>query len=83
MSLLCVYAFISLSLSVLLPTYISPISLISPYSIFHFRLDKVKREISIIHSKALDIFSIVVGWIYFAAWSISFYPQVGGSYWKF
>ena len=52
-----------------------------PLSIL-LRLNKVKREISMIHCKALDIFSIVVGWIYFAAWSISFYPQVRCPYWN-
>ena len=29
-----------------------------------------------IRSDALNIFNIVIGWIYFAAWSVSFYPQV-------
>jgi hypothetical protein len=24
----------------------------------------------------LEIFSVIVGWTYFAAWSISFYPQI-------
>ncbi|XP_071492454.1 cystinosin-like [Diadema antillarum] len=33
-------------------------------------------EVSIVHSSALSIIIIVVGWIYFVAWSISFYPQV-------
>jgi len=28
------------------------------------------------HSKSLDVFSQVIGWIYFVAWSISFYPQI-------
>lgn len=28
------------------------------------------------HSKALDVFSQVIGWVYFVAWSISFYPQI-------
>jgi hypothetical protein len=27
-------------------------------------------------SDALNVLSIVVGWIYFVAWSVSFYPQV-------
>lgn len=26
--------------------------------------------------RLLNIFTIVVGWIYFAAWSVSFYPQI-------
>ena len=57
-------------------------SLPNPSLSILLRLNKVKREISIIHYKALDIFSIVVGWIYFAAWSISFYPQVRCPYWN-
>jgi membrane protein YdbS with pleckstrin-like domain len=28
------------------------------------------------HSKPLSVFSQVIGWIYFVAWSISFYPQI-------
>lgn len=32
-------------------------------------------RVSISHSKGLDYFSDVVGWVYFVAWSISFYPQ--------
>ncbi|XP_074176952.1 cystinosin isoform X3 [Rhinolophus sinicus] len=30
----------------------------------------------VIHSSAISIINQVIGWIYFAAWSISFYPQV-------
>lgn len=33
-------------------------------------------HIYVIRSHALDIFNDVIGWIYFAAWSISFYPQI-------
>ena len=33
-------------------------------------------EVSIGRSEGVVLFSIVVGWIYFAAWSISFYPQI-------
>lgn len=32
--------------------------------------------VSIIHSNVVEIIIAVIGWIYFAAWSISFYPQV-------
>ena len=28
------------------------------------------------HSKPLNIIIAIIGWIYFVAWSISFYPQV-------
>ncbi|XP_041474918.1 cystinosin-like isoform X2 [Lytechinus variegatus] len=33
-------------------------------------------EVNVVHSSALSIIIIVVGWIYFVAWSVSFYPQV-------
>lgn len=28
------------------------------------------------HSSAIILISLIVGWVYFAAWSISFYPQI-------
>ena len=31
---------------------------------------------SVVHVPALQIVSLIIGWIYFFAWSISFYPQV-------
>ena len=31
-------------------------------------------------SSALVVLSAVVGWIYFAAWSVSFYPQIVDNY---
>lgn len=33
-------------------------------------------RIRVAHSAAIVLISLVVGWIYFAAWSISFYPQI-------
>lgn len=33
-------------------------------------------RIRIAHSAAIVLISLSVGWIYFAAWSISFYPQI-------
>ena len=33
-------------------------------------------RVTIQHSEPLDVFSQVIGWIYFVAWSISFYPQI-------
>ncbi|ELU04648.1 hypothetical protein CAPTEDRAFT_111871, partial [Capitella teleta] len=33
-------------------------------------------KIKVVHSNILEIFIAIVGWIYFLAWSISFYPQV-------
>ncbi|XP_064626519.1 cystinosin-like [Lineus longissimus] len=39
-------------------------------------LDKAFVRVDVVHFKALDIVSQVIGWIYFVAWSVSFYPQV-------
>ena len=33
-------------------------------------------RVTVQHDQALDIFSQVIGWIYFVAWSVSFYPQI-------
>ena len=44
-------------------------------------LDHVLRAATFqgVHSKGLHIFSQIIGWGYFAAWSLSFYPQVRSS----
>ena len=39
----------------------------------------VRPEVAIVHSRPLNIIIAVVGWIYFVAWSVSFYPQVSHS----
>lgn len=36
----------------------------------------VSLTMRVVHSIPLTIINAVIGWIYFAAWSISFYPQV-------
>jgi cystinosin len=33
-------------------------------------------KVTVIHNYALYIFSVIIGWIYFVAWSVSFYPQI-------
>ena len=33
-------------------------------------------RLDIIHSKVINVLISTIGWIYFFAWSISFYPQV-------
>ncbi|XP_042894202.1 cystinosin-like [Penaeus japonicus] len=38
-------------------------------------VSKAFTRVSVSHSDALDYASDVVGWVYFVAWSISFYPQ--------
>ncbi|XP_067368420.1 cystinosin isoform X2 [Channa argus] len=35
----------------------------------------VRIHFMVVHSNALSVFSQVIGWIYFVAWSVSFYPQ--------
>ena len=32
--------------------------------------------VKVVHYKPLVIINAVIGWMYFVAWSISFYPQV-------
>ena len=46
--------------------------------LFSYRdyLKLVKREVSFVHSLPLNVIIEIVGWIYFLAWSVSFYPQV-------
>lgn len=46
------------------------------YSTHIVRIDKAAFTVSVVHSKPLDVVTAVIGWIYFAAWTISFYPQV-------
>lgn len=36
----------------------------------------VRIHFTVIHSNVLSVISQVIGWIYFLAWSVSFYPQV-------
>ncbi|VDN58512.1 unnamed protein product [Dracunculus medinensis] len=45
---------------------------ICPFS----EINRTFAVISVIHSESLSVLIIVVGWIYFFAWSISFYPQI-------
>ena len=33
-------------------------------------------RVVIMKNEALDVISTVVGWIYFVAWTVSFYPQI-------
>ncbi|XP_018011970.1 cystinosin homolog isoform X1 [Hyalella azteca] len=39
-------------------------------------LSEAYARVSISHTDTLDYVSDVIGWLYFVAWSISFYPQV-------
>ena len=42
----------------------------------YFRLNESYVRVQVVHSLPLNVVIIVIGWIYFVAWSISFYPQV-------
>ena len=44
--------------------------------ILYCSISLVGREVSVVHWAPLNIIIEIIGWIYFAAWSISFYPQV-------
>ncbi|CAG9784867.1 unnamed protein product [Diatraea saccharalis] len=39
-------------------------------------LDTVFLRITVMHSHIISVISYIMGWIYFAAWSVSFYPQI-------
>lgn len=39
-------------------------------------MDTVFLRITVMHSHAINVISYIMGWIYFAAWSVSFYPQI-------
>ncbi|XP_049866400.1 cystinosin homolog isoform X2 [Pectinophora gossypiella] len=39
-------------------------------------MDTVFVRITVMHSHAINVISYIMGWIYFAAWSVSFYPQI-------
>ncbi|KAJ8912916.1 hypothetical protein NQ315_017246 [Exocentrus adspersus] len=38
--------------------------------------DDVFLRVTVYKAAGLDTFSLVIGWLYFVAWSISFYPQI-------
>ncbi|CAH2107042.1 unnamed protein product [Euphydryas editha] len=39
-------------------------------------LDSVFLRVTVMHSNAIYVISYIMGWIYFVAWSVSFYPQI-------
>lgn len=40
-----------------------------------YRSNDAFVRVTLQHSNELALISVVVGWIYFVAWSVSFYPQ--------
>ena len=44
--------------------------------LIYFSVQNAFVRITVQHSNGLDIFCQIIGWIYFIAWSISFYPQI-------
>lgn len=47
---------------------------------FNSSVTDIFLRITVANSNALIYISVVVGWIYFVAWSVSFYPQVWINY---
>jgi hypothetical protein len=48
-----------------------------PIFAFNFRLLDTKFvRVTVEHDDAIYHVSAVIGWIYFVAWSVSFYPQI-------
>ncbi len=43
---------------------------------FHFSTNQIFVRVTVANSRPLIVLSEVVGWIYFVAWSVSFYPQI-------
>lgn len=41
-----------------------------------YRLENCFVRIDVVHNSILVVINAVIGWIYFVAWSVSFYPQV-------
>ena len=41
-----------------------------------FSINDVNVDVKVVHSKLITDINAVIGWAYFLAWSISFYPQV-------
>ena len=41
-----------------------------------YSVSKAFIRVTVFHYEAIDLFADVVGWIYFVAWSVSFYPQI-------
>lgn len=46
------------------------------YFLFFFRTKNAFVRVTIEHSAILNIITSIIGWLYFVAWSVSFYPQV-------
>ncbi|XP_043195929.1 cystinosin homolog isoform X2 [Amphibalanus amphitrite] len=45
-----------------------------------FSASDVYVRVNVLETFGLDTFSSVVGWVYFAAWTVSFYPQIYTNY---
>ncbi len=50
------------------------------FAIIDFLNSDAFVRVSVVHSRALDVVADIVGWLYFVAWSVSFYPQIYENY---
>ncbi|XP_031350330.1 cystinosin homolog isoform X2 [Photinus pyralis] len=55
-------------------------SLLTAHSTPNISIDGVFLTATIYRSKMIDILSVIIGWAYFAVWSVSFYPQIYTNY---
>ncbi|GBP27608.1 Cystinosin homolog [Eumeta japonica] len=42
----------------------------------YLNVSSMFMRVTVMHSDAINIISYIMGWIYFVAWSVSFYPQI-------
>ena len=47
---------------------------------FDFSAKEAFIRLNVRRNKAIDVISVVIGWLYFIAWSVSFYPQIYSNY---
>nr|CAD7573703.1 unnamed protein product [Timema californicum] len=55
-----------------------PLRLVTPAALSDRNYDNTDTflRVTSLHDNAIALISVIVGWIYFAAWSVSFYPQI-------
>ena len=50
------------------------------FTVVIFSASEAFVRVVVIKSKTLELISTIIGWTYFVAWSISFYPQIWDNY---
>lgn len=65
---------VTLSVSPLKAGHVDIVAIPKPNTSVSFKEAFVR--VDVIKSKSVELISTIVGWIYFVAWSVSFYPQI-------